>query len=82
MCGKTLCRYTAFNDWVAICKLELISWADMQSVQLCGGWTVCGKAGGKSFEGCVIVRHSILKFFFRGWGEKKVLLEYLLMILP
>lgn len=24
MCGKTLCRYIAFSDWVAICKLELV----------------------------------------------------------
>lgn len=70
MCGKTLCRYIAFSDWVAICKLELISWADMQSVLLCGGWTVCGQAGGKSIEGCVIVGHSILKFFFLGGKEK------------
>lgn len=29
MCGETLCRYISFSDWVAICKLELISWADM-----------------------------------------------------
>lgn len=29
MGGKTLCRYISFNDWVAICKLDLISWADI-----------------------------------------------------
>lgn len=49
----------------------------MQSVQFCGGWTVCGQAGGKSFKGCVTVEHSHTKICGGKW---KVQLENVLVI--